>query len=73
MSTLPTKKKKKKKPRCHTCNKKLKFGCSYTCSACPHKFCAAHRYASEHGCGEAIAQMEREKMIVPDAVKHDKV
>ena len=43
------KSKKKKRPRCQVCNKKLSLYISFECR-CKKKFCPVHRYASEHNC-----------------------
>ena len=41
-------KKKKKKPRCKQCKKKLRL-LSFTCK-CGKTFCLKHRYAQDHQC-----------------------
>ena len=49
-STKPiTPTKKKSKPRCHKCNKKLKLVGTWTCE-CLNKYCTKCRFPENHDC-----------------------
>lgn len=57
-------KSKSRKQRCAfaTCRRKLNITNKFKCGVCALEFCGKHRYASEHGCSEAVARRERERL-----------